>query len=70
MQVPRGIKELTNKPHFVSLSRQAVTLLGDLKKLTGNRRYLFPGSHGGRPLGGQPVVDRTTSRFQYCRDRQ
>jgi integrase len=47
-----GIKELTSKPHFVPLSRQAVALLGDLKKLTGNRRYLFPGSRGGRPLFG------------------
>jgi len=45
-----GIKELTSKPHFVPLSRQAVALLGDLKKLTGNRRYPFPDSRGGRSL--------------------
>jgi integrase len=45
-----GIKELTSKPHFVPLSRQAVALLGDLKKLTGNRRFVFPGPRGGRPL--------------------
>jgi integrase len=45
-----GIKELTSKPHFVPLSPQALALLGDLKKLAGNRRYVFPGPRGGRPL--------------------
>src|SRR5262249_55229315 len=45
-----GIKELTGKRHFVPLSRQAVALLRDLKKLTGNRRCVFPGPRGGRPL--------------------
>jgi hypothetical protein len=27
-----------------------VALLGDLKKFTGNRRYVFPGLRGSRPL--------------------
>lgn len=44
------IKELKDKPHYVPLSRQAVALLRDLKTLTGNGRYVFPGPRGGRPL--------------------
>ena len=27
-----------------------MALVGDLKKLTGNRRFVFPGPRGGRPL--------------------
>ena len=37
-----GIKELKGKPHYVPLSRQAVALLRDLKRLTGNSDFLFP----------------------------
>jgi integrase len=37
-----GIKELKGKPHYVPLSRQAVTLLRGLHALTGNSRFLFP----------------------------
>jgi integrase len=44
-----SIKELRGKPHYVSLSRQAVALLRDLKKQTGGGRYLFPGRKG-RPI--------------------
>lgn len=32
-------------PHIVLLSRQTVELLTELKKLTGERRYLFPNQH-------------------------
>jgi integrase len=44
-----GIKELRDKPHLVPLSRQAVALLRDLKKITGDGPYLFPGRKG-RPI--------------------
>jgi integrase len=44
-----SIKELTGKPHCVPLSRQAVALLHELKKQTGNGRYLFSGRKG-RPI--------------------
>jgi integrase len=44
-----SIKELTGKPHYVSLSRQAVVLLRDLKKQTGNGHCVFPGRKG-RPI--------------------
>jgi integrase len=42
-------KELTGKPHDVPLSRQAVAFLRELKKQTGDGRYLFPGRKG-RPI--------------------
>jgi integrase len=42
-------KELTGKPHDVPLSRQAVAFLHELKKQTGDGRYLFPGRKG-RPI--------------------
>jgi integrase len=44
-----SIKELRGKPHYVSLSRQAVALLRDMKKQTGGGRYLFLGRKG-RPI--------------------
>ena len=43
------IEELRGKPHFVPLSRQAVALLHDLKKRSGNGGCLFPGRKG-RPI--------------------
>jgi hypothetical protein len=44
-----SIKELTGKPHYVPLSRQAVAFLRELKKQTGDGRYLFP-NRKGRPI--------------------
>jgi len=44
-----SIKELRGKPHYVPLSRQALALLRELKKQTGNRRYVFPGRKN-RPI--------------------
>jgi integrase len=44
-----SIKELRGKPHYVPLSRQAVAFLRELKKQTGDGRYLFPGRKG-RPI--------------------
>jgi integrase len=37
------IRELNGKPHFVPLAPQAVALLRELKRRTGNHLYLFPG---------------------------
>jgi len=44
-----SIKELRGKPHYVPLSRQALALLRELKKQTGNGRYVFPGRKN-RPI--------------------
>jgi integrase len=44
-----SIKELRGKPHYVPLSRQVVAFLRELKKQTGDGRYLFPGRKG-RPI--------------------
>ena len=48
-----NVKELKDKPHQVPLSRQAVTLLRDLKELTGWSTFLFPGRKGARPISEQ-----------------
>ena len=44
-----SIKELRGKPHYVPLSRQALALLRELKKQTGNGRYVFLGRKN-RPI--------------------
>jgi integrase len=37
-------------PHLVPLSEQVVTLMEELKKYTGNGKYLFPGRAAGKPI--------------------
>ena len=42
--------------HIVPLSTQAITILEDIRPLTGNGRYVFPSSRGdGRPMSDGPI---------------
>ncbi len=41
----------TGTPHIVPLATQAVEILRELHKVTGNKKFVFPSSHGGgRPM--------------------
>jgi len=47
----------TNTPHIVPLSRQAIEILTELKALTGNGKYVFPGARtNGRPMSENAVL--------------
>lgn len=45
----------TNTAHIVPLSRQAITILQELKPLTGHGRYVFPSAR--TPKGDRPMSD-------------
>ncbi|WP_232215269.1 tyrosine-type recombinase/integrase [Methylovulum miyakonense] len=45
----------TQTPHIVPLSAQAITILQELKPLTGNGRYIFPSAR--TPNGSRPMSD-------------
>jgi len=45
----------TQTPHIVPLSAQAITILQELKPLTGNGRYVFPSAR--TPNGSRPMSD-------------
>ncbi len=51
--IPAGRMKVGN-PHSVPLSRQALQILADLKKLTGEREYLFPSRPGSK---GKAISD-------------
>jgi len=44
------------EPHLVPLSRQAVEILTELKKLTGSGRYAFPGRTSERPMSDNAIL--------------
>jgi integrase len=44
------------EPHLVPLSRQAIEILKELKKLTGSGRYLFPGRTSERPMSDNAIL--------------
>lgn len=47
----------TNTPHIVPLARQAVEILTDLKALTGQGRYVFPGARSfSRPMSDNAIL--------------
>ena len=58
------------RPHIVPLSAQALTLLENLRKLTGRGRYAFPSIR--TPAGNAPMSDNTINaalrRMGYSRD--
>ena len=53
----RYIVTKTNTPHIVPLSRQAVEILTELKALTGNGEFVFPGARtNGRPMSDNAIL--------------
>jgi integrase len=44
------------QPHLVPLSKQAINVLAELKKLTGNGQYVFPGRTSARPMSDNAIL--------------
>ncbi len=44
------------EPHLVPLSKQAIAILEELKKLTGSGRYVFPGRTSERPMSDNAIL--------------
>ena len=44
------------EPHLVPLSKQAIEILKELKKLTGSGRYVFPGRTSERPMSDNAIL--------------
>lgn len=44
------------KPHIVSLSRQAIAVLTELKAISGEGRFLFPGRNGGKAMSNNTML--------------
>ncbi len=51
-----GSKMKMREPHLVPLSKQAIEILTDLKKLTGAGRYVFPGRTSERPMSDNAIL--------------
>ena len=51
-----GPRMKMKKPHIVPLAPQTVTLLKELKKLTGKGGLVFPGDHKGEPISTNTVL--------------
>ena len=44
------------QPHLVPLSKQAIEILTELMKLTGNGKYVFPGRTSSRPMSDNAIL--------------
>jgi len=44
------------QPHLVPLSKQAIEILSELKKLTGSGKYVFPGRTSQRPMSDNAIL--------------
>ncbi len=51
-----GSKMKMREPHLTPLSRQAVEILKELHKLTGNGKYIFPGRTSQRPMSDNAIL--------------
>jgi integrase len=51
-----GSKMKMREPHLVPLSKQAIEILTELKKLTGSGRYVFPGRTSERPMSDNAIL--------------
>ena len=62
-----GSKMKMREPHLVPLSRQAIEILTELKKLTGAGRYVFPGRTSQRPMSDNAIL-ATLRRMGYTKE--
>ena len=60
----RYIVTKTNSPHLVPLARQAVSILRDLHRITGENRYIFAGKMPQRPMS-ENTVNAALRRLGY-----
>ncbi|MEN6421707.1 MAG: integrase arm-type DNA-binding domain-containing protein [Smithella sp.] len=51
-----GSKMKMREPHLVPLSKQAIKILTELKKFTGDGRYVFPGRTSQRPMSDNAIL--------------
>jgi integrase len=51
-----GSKMKMKEPHLVPLSKQAIEILTEIKKLTGTGRYVFPGRTSQRPMSDNAIL--------------
>lgn len=51
-----GSKMKMKEPHLTPLSQQAIEILKELHKLTGNGRYIFPGRTSNRPMSDNAIL--------------
>ena len=51
-----GSKMKMKEPHLVPLSKQAIEILTELKKLTGAGRYVFPGRTSEHPMSDNAIL--------------
>lgn len=54
--VPGSKMKLKSGDHVVPLSRQAISILEELKLLTGDKAYIFEGNRRGRPMSENTLV--------------
>ncbi|MGA9111514.1 MAG: integrase arm-type DNA-binding domain-containing protein, partial [Smithella sp.] len=64
--IPAG-KMKMREPHLVPLSKQAIEILMELKKLTGAGRYAFPGRTSQRPMSDNAIL-AALRNMGYARD--
>ena len=64
--IPAG-KMKMREPHLVPLSKQAIEILMELKKLTGAGRYVFPGRTSERPMSDNAIL-AALRNMGYARD--
>ena len=53
------------RPHVVPLSRQALTLIGQLQELTGNYPLMFPGRNDPRKTMSEASINQVFKRIGY-----
>lgn len=65
--IPAG-KMKTRQPHLVPLATQAVAILRELRPLTGNRRYLFPGGRDPNRAMSNMALNAALRRMGFDKD--
>ena len=53
------------RPHLVPLSTQALDLLNELKMMTGNYRYVFPGRNDPNKIMSEASINQVIKRIGY-----
>lgn len=53
------------RPHLVPLSTQALNLLNELKMMTGNYRYVFPGRNDPNKIMSEASINQVIKRIGY-----
>ena len=62
-----AIKAKNNTPHRVPLSPLAIALLNEIKKLSGNSRWLFPAARADKPITGEADLKSAQAlRYRLC----